>query len=234
MCFYSKQSLMQDSVHIFSLKVAILLWVFVFGPSYPSNGQSRGANAQMEAMRHAGQLKKGILFVRLQSNRNKLNKLDELAKSDPQRSERWRKAYVETAAQTRAAHLLLAEAISENYHFSKVAYIYDFQVPDLRGMSTVEAIIDMNSGASQTIDLQSTNWYLLTDDPTLGEGPEMYRLLDKNLRILESPFPARFRKNSVWNVMIGAFNPKIDRHRNKAKLFQKWNLRLMKLYPFSE
>ncbi len=179
---------------------------------------------------HIEALKDGVLIVRLNSNRKKMDVLASLAEKDSPNKKSYQEKLDKTRYETETFNKQLAQAFKQNYVFSKVVYIYDFQVPDLKKTQTIEVISDIESGEKYFLESNSIDWYLLSDDNTYNPGPESYRLFDSKMEQMPKGFPGQWRKNDFWHVIIGIFNHKKSKHRDMDLMLQSWNRELFHLY----
>jgi hypothetical protein len=179
---------------------------------------------------HIEALKSGILIVRLNSNRRKMEALTSLAEKDTLNKKSYQDKLDKTRLETETFNKKLALAFKQNYVFSKVVYIYDFQVPELKKSPTIEVISDMESGEKYLLEVNGTDWYLLSDDNTYNPGPESYRLFDRQMEQMPKGFPGQWKKNDFWHVLIGVFNHKKSKHRDMDLMLQNWNKELFYLY----
>jgi hypothetical protein len=179
---------------------------------------------------HIEALRNGVLIVRLTSNRKKMEVLASMAAKESDEKKAYQKKYEKTRLETEAFNKKLAQAFKQNYVFSKVVYIYDYQVPDLKKSPNIEVITNMESGERLVLDLSAQRWYLLSDDNTYNPGPESYRLFDRQMNQMPKGFPGHWRKNDFWYVLISVFNHNKSKHRDMDHMLKTWNNELFKLY----
>jgi hypothetical protein len=187
-------------------------------------------NKNQMATYHTRQLKNGVLLIRLPSQRNKLDKLSEFAGREGENQAYWQQQYNIAREETLAYQKQISLAFSQEYRFSKVMYIYDYQVPLLKDGQPIP-LLDMADAEETTIfDPNSTIWYLFSDQLDSKETP-YFRIFDKNSQPTAPPFPGKWRKNNIWNVAISMFDARHPTQKSLKKMAKKLNRKLYRIEP---
>ncbi len=182
------------------------------------------------AVYHARNLRQGTLIIRLPSQRSKLEKLKALSEKKGPDQSYWVDQYENALGELAKSNDEIADAFSREYRYSKICYIYDYQLPELSRGESIAARIKPDSSATILLNPTLDTWYLFTD---YIESVEMghYYIMDKSFKPIPSPFPGKMRKNSVWNVFLSIFDKKQSPRRDHKRMIKKFNTKLNRLDP---
>lgn len=192
--------------------------------------QITSLNKNQMATYHTRQLKNGVLLIRLSSQRNKLDKLREFAGREGENQAYWQQQYDEAREETLANQKLISQAFAQEYRFSKVMYIYDYQVPLLKGGQPIPLLEMADAEETTMFDPNGTIWYLLSDQLDSKETP-YFRIFDKNFQLTAPPFPGKWRKNDIWNVAISMFDARHPTQKSLKKMAKKLDRKLYRIEP---
>jgi hypothetical protein len=187
-------------------------------------------NKNQQAMFHTRQLKNGVLLIRLPSQRNKLDKLRELAGREGENQVYWQQQYDKAREETLAYQKLICQAFAQEYRFSKVMYIYDYQVPSLQDGQPLPLLDAADAVESTSFDPKGTVWYLFSDQLDSKETA-YFRIFDKNFQLTSAPFPGKWRKNDIWNVAVSMFDARHPTQKSLKKMAKKLNRKLYRIEP---
>jgi len=165
------------------------------------------ASQREQAYRQIGELRQGILVLRLPTDQNKIDTLESLRRRAT--GEKARKAIDKELAATIAGRDRRTEAytkaLREAYRFSKAAYVFDREV-----MHPESALLHFITPAGDSVvrwsQVDPSRMFQLHFDHTPDSGIEALIVHGPDGRIPPDPFPSIFLLggfNSFWNGLMG-------------------------------
>lgn len=190
-------------------------------------------------------LSEGVLIVRLNSDKRKMEELERLANS-PNLSEKSRQRFDKMLKKTSEDNLEenrnIMQAVGLNYDFSEVLFMHDTATSLLQSGVKSGYFLDENLEVDESKKLDSDRWMLLYFDRL--SSPMLFKILDRNFNEVEKPFPVfskpglrrytfktpdgvqrKFspfmsygKKNQLWyfSMMISSWNGRLKKFRKKA------------------
>lgn len=164
---------------------------------------------------HIRKLKAGVLLVRIPSNQNKLDKIQEFIDSanTPEDEAKWQKEMRKALEETEKTRNELTQYVDAEYTFSEYGFFTDIDSEEVLNRSKAPTTSDLKTPVK--IDPEQSI-YVLIDGQTPNKGHSGYVILDKNLDNLPRPFPNNVLKNTLFG--------------NKQKQIRKLNGRLEVYY----
>lgn len=172
----------------------------------------------------------GALFVRLPSERNKINALRNMAEANPAQAARLQREIEKITTDNLASNQLLMQAFQESFKFCAVYFFYDYDTGRVRSADWSGVFLDMSGAPDPAIDPGSRGFLILSEGLAGESGRSSYIVMDEHLQMLPGPFPSSFRKNNFMNVILGVFDPTVETHRNHRKLTRKINKAFFRFY----
>lgn len=205
-----------------------MLVVFWISDSAHSQSSSKADREQL-AKSHAKRLQSGILLIRLESQRNKINTLEQLKEKQSHKREYWDKKMEEAINDRNEYVLQLYSAIHDEFQVAEVGYLWDYETKQLREADTIFYRKHPFDQDLAFVECGRKDWYLLTDDNTGLSGPEHYRILDQELHLVPHPFPSKWRKNTSMGALLYGFGLRKSPEKNLRKLVKKMNQQISNL-----
>ncbi len=180
------------------------------------------------------ELKNGVLILRLNSEKEKLEKIEIMIQSttleakDRARLERISKETIWVRDQQNTA---LVKAFRKFYSFSDVLFLFDFNVPELKSPGSKPLFLNDLLETDSSKNLADRPYYIVSfgrrlNSPTASEV-EGLLVVDKNIVEMEKPFP--FFVNQVKSL----FQPPHSESYYQ-KLLTKFNRALSRFYEMSK
>ena len=207
------------------IRVFFLMSVFVWC-ALPVLGQEEEDLSYRErremAKKHIRDLKEGVLIVRLPSQQNKIETLQELldgGKLDAKGEKRIKERLEGTKAKTESFNKNFIAAFYENYRFSDFLFILDTASVHLKAGNHQGIFLNKNLEPAPELSLGDRPYYVLRFGSTRsgsGQSVEAMVLMDDNFRDLQPPFPYYVRINN-FNAVMGGLFPKPKQEQKNAR-----------------
>jgi len=186
-------------MRIFAIKIGLIGFCLLFFQLCLEAQQQEGNKAPVRVdTSNITQLKKGLLVVRLPSRRNQVEAIMGLIAKTA--SEDVRKGLIEKliSLQTEKAimHNQYVYAMEEEYNFSRVGFIYDYQTRDFLDGK----ISAMRSDLATPIQTPAEGVYLLSFRDADGSTAKL-TILHSGLQAPERPFPNNFIAGGITTIL---------------------------------
>ena len=198
---------------------------------FPLIGQEEGSLTHREKRAQAKEdietLKGGVLIVRLPSQQNKIETLQELldgGELDAKAEKRIKERLEGTKAKTESFNKSIITAFYEKYRFSDFLFILDTASVQLKNGKREELFLNKDLEIDPNLRLDDRPFYVLRFGSTQsgdGQSIEAMVLMDNQLEDLESPFPYYVRINNFNAVMGGLFPKPKQELKNALRLVEK-------------
>lgn len=181
-------------------------------------------------------LAEGVLVIRLESNRKKIEKLTELlAQKDLSAKNRknLQRQLDETLAETKERNILLMNNFVEIYNFSEVLFTYDFATEKLSAGEQEGYFLNRDLEIDPTLSLSDRKYLTLrfgTTDMATTSGIEGLIITDDKLQDLTTPFPYAFKDGGFMYIFDRLFDNNNAAARHYPRLIEKINKKLKKYY----
>ncbi|MBK7790770.1 MAG: hypothetical protein IPJ54_19910 [Saprospiraceae bacterium] len=181
---------------------AVLFQAFLMGP-LAAFSQVTNDLAHSTAAEQLLQLRKGSLVVRIYMNKNKIDLLQK-AIQDPTTSAEKR----EGLSKTLKDHLedretnkkMVIQAFKNNYNFSKVLFIHDYEQKNLKGPASPAIFLNEHGVVDPNIKME-TDFYLLAGR---GNNDESFVIYSAEGSAMPTHFPDRYNRN-VFEGLVALF-----------------------------
>ena len=140
-------------------------------------------------------LREGYLIIRLPSYRAKIDTLESIIlrtqdSNNRHRLERLLNETIETRDSLQAGYL---RAFSNHYHFSKVAYVYDYDARNLEKAT----FFNLNGNSLNRAEFAGVPIFYLYFERTAESKIDGLVIYDQQLKIVPRPFPNNFTRSGL-------------------------------------
>ncbi len=184
-------------------------------------------------------LEEGVLIVRLNSDRRKIDELNRLANSpdtDENAKKRFNKMLEATLEDNRTENQAIMEAVRLNYDFTSTLFMYDTASHLLQADVKSGYFLNENLEVDNSITLEHSGWLMLY---LQREPPTLFFVLDQENDEVGKPFPIPVRPGFGRHSYVTAdgeqerFFLMLSFNENKqgryfSAMLSSWNERLKK------
>lgn len=212
----------------------LILAFFVFNLANAQNETKQIAIERAETAIRT--LADGVLVVRLESNQKKINKLKEvLVQKDLSAKNRknLQRQLEETLAETKERNTLLMNSFAENYRFSEVYFMYDYDSEKLVAGEQQGYFLNKDLTINTDLSLADNKFLTLrfgTTDLATTSGIEGMIVTDSELKDLNTPFPYAYREGGFMLVFDKIFDSEGAAQRNFPRMVEKLDKKLKRYY----
>ncbi|MFK7935171.1 MAG: hypothetical protein AB8G22_16790 [Saprospiraceae bacterium] len=213
---------------------SLILMFFIFNIA---NAQNTTKQATLERAENAIRtLSDGILVVRLQSNQKKIKALEDLVenkKMSARNLKNLNRELEETKINTKEKNSLLMKSFADNYNFSDVLFMYDYDTEKLLTAEQEGYFLGKDLIVDAKLSLNDNNFLTLrfgTTDLATTSGVEGMIITDQELKDLDIPFPYAYKEGGFMYVFDKLFDGKNAAGRNYPRIIARMNKKLKKYY----
>lgn len=163
----------------------------------------------------------GALFVRLVSDSKKISELDKRVAANPNDT-KTKERLRQVRADRQSFNREWVDALKENYTFSDIYFLYDYDTKRLLRGESSGFFLDEDLHVDPSIEIKQ-NFLILGEGGAGESGVSAFIVMDENARPLSRPFPYYFKKNDFWKVLFSIFDSKSPRYRNLDKIAKEIN-----------
>jgi hypothetical protein len=167
------------------------------------------------------ELRKGTLIIRFPSHRKKIEALEKMANSNPEKAKNIEDSITELIAQRDREYKELIAAFKANYTFSKVLYMYDYESTRLLDGSRKGIFLSDELKPDPAIAMSTEYFYVLSFGSAGESGVDAYIVHGPDLKEMSRPFPYYFKKNNFWKVLFSVVDSKSDVRADPEKVVKK-------------
>lgn len=173
-------------------------------------------------------LKEHYLIVRLHTNKNSLDKLNDLASKSTNPNDPYQKQAMKIKEDRDWENKHMIQSMKKHYTFSKVLFIPEDRYEDFLNGSSNKVCLDENL---VPVDLEEKPTSFILLSRVLGHHYDWQTLTHEG-EVLNDPFPSYFRINNNWDQFIkGVFKPNSKNAPDKYDaLAQKISEKMQKYY----
>lgn len=178
------------------------------------------------------ELRKGTLIIRIPTNKTKIDTLTAMVgrSTDPKSKERAQKQLNQAIEERDSLFADYIYAFKNNYDFSAVGYIYDYEARDLN----TAHYYNMEEEEIAVADLSEKPLFYVFFERTSDSKIDALVIYNRNLQKIPDPFPNDFsrgglntfflklsgKKFPVWRV--GKINDQLHRYIDKVLAYEKY------------
>ncbi|MGB0864656.1 MAG: hypothetical protein ACPGXZ_17175 [Saprospiraceae bacterium] len=158
------------------------------------------------ALNHLTALQNGVLIVRYETSRNKLNALELMVKQKP-KSKRFKRLLRKTTKKAKALQEATITAYTEYYTFSKVIFMPDTLSNKLLAGVRKGIFVNQYLEIDESIELTVDDFYITYSGFTpvsTTSGMEALLIADSENNLLKAPFPYATKLNTLSGTVNAA------------------------------
>lgn len=178
-------------------------------------------------------LKEGVLIIRLPSQRNKIEMLQELldgGKLEEKTEKRIRERLEGTKAKTESFNKSMMTAFYEKYRFSDFLFMLDTASVQLKNGTRQGIFLNKELTIDPSLSLDDRPYFVLRFGTTYsgrGQSIDAMVLMDQTQDDLTLPFPYYVRIHNFDSVMGGLFPKPKQELKNALRLVEKLHKKLV-------
>lgn len=211
--------------------------LFMLFITFPAFSQAAAEiSPERRGSRAINALKEGVLIIRLESNHNKIKKMEELAGSkevDSTTRRRLQRQAAEEREITKRNNMKLTYAFFHHYRFSDVLFMYDKNARELKSGTQSGIFLNKDLEPASEINLEGRPFLILYTgiaDQSSTTGVESYLVMDQDFKTLEKPFPYYLPIKNMGSFFDGFLGSKTISKKSAYKVALKFNKRFENFY----